>query len=210
MFFFRVYIVLTHGSHGCYAIELFHEYFDHPEAIVNGFDHVDCANLFFSAARVCIFFDKNGVFDKRGAPLMPEQFTKKFKRSPLPCSPPLTEKDWKHQALQFLEQGRSRALLDSIVRGEKIVTPMQRRLLIDDFVFAAKESIRVKRRSDSVLSSPHSRSASMSGANTPISPIESIDLLELASKYDGESSEIPIPSTEYQKRYAINLRSYSG
>jgi hypothetical protein len=175
---------------------------------VNGFDHVDCANLFFSAARVCIFFDKKGVFDKRGASLMPEQFTKKFKRSSLPCSPPLTEKDWRHQALQFLEQGRSRALFESIVRGEKIVTPMQRRLLIDDVVFAAKESIRVRRRSDSVLSPPSSRSASMSGANSPTSPIDSNDLLELAGQEDGEGLDIPIPSTESQKRCVINPRTY--
>ncbi|QDS68798.1 hypothetical protein FKW77_005973 [Venturia effusa] len=179
-------------NHGCYAIELFHEYFDQPNAIVNGFDHVDCANLFFSAARICIFFDKIGIFDKRGNPLGPAQFNKMFKRTPLPCTPLLTEKDWRHQALQFLEQGRSRALLDSIVRGERVVTSMQRRLLIDDFVFAAQESIRVQRRDDSKSSLPASRSSSMSGTS---SPLESSDILELAGQDQGEGSDTPTQST---------------
>lgn len=166
---------------------------------MNGFDHVDSANLFFSAARICIFFDKIGIFDKRGNLLSPARFNKMFnKRSPLPCTPPLAEKDWRHQALQFLEQGRSRALLDSIVKGERIVTSMQRRLLIDDFIFAAQESIRVKKRTDSVSSLPNSRSASMSGAN---SPIESTDLLELAGQDHGEGSYTPTLTTPLNHRF---------
>jgi CHAT domain-containing protein len=143
---------------GCFATELFHKHFDHPESRVYGFDHVDCANLFFSAARVCIYFDKHGFSYRRGNLIKPTQFK---------CRPKLTEEDWRHQALHFLEQGRSRALLESIVRGEKFVTPMQRRLLLDDVAFAVKESIRFN-RSNSLLTPPsHSRASSMSSVASP-------------------------------------------
>jgi CHAT domain-containing protein len=141
-------------NQGCFATELFHKHFDHPESRVYGFDHVDCANLFFSAARVCIFFDQHGFTDRKGQAIKPTQFK---------YNPKLTEEDWRHQALHFLEQGRSRALLESIVRGEKFVTPMQRRLLLDDVAFAVRETIRINKR-DSLLTPPsHSRASSMSG-----------------------------------------------
>lgn len=141
-------------NHGCFATELFHKHFDPPQAQVNGLDHRDCANLFFSAARVCVQFHRYGVFDERRRSLSPEQFTNKFKKDALPCSPPLTEKDWKHQALHFMEQGRSRALLESILRGdpeEPLVTNMQRRYLMADVALAARESIRIKKKRDSFL-----------------------------------------------------------
>ncbi|KAG4433271.1 hypothetical protein IFR05_011241 [Cadophora sp. M221] len=149
-------------NHGCFATELFHKHFDPPQAQVNGLDHRDCANLFFSAARVCVQFHRYGVFDERRRPLSPEQFTSQFKKDPLPCSPPLTEKDWKHQALHFMEQGRSRALLESILRGdpeEPLVTNMQRRYLMADVALAARESIRIKKKRDSFLLGVDSRSS---------------------------------------------------
>ncbi|QDS76542.1 hypothetical protein FKW77_006205 [Venturia effusa] len=61
-----------------------------------------CANLFMSAARICVYFHQKG-----------ERYTK----SPgdlSACDPPLTGTDWAHQALHFLETGRSRVLFDSI------------------------------------------------------------------------------------------------
>jgi CHAT domain-containing protein len=139
-------------NQGCFATELFHKHFDHPDSRVFGFDHVDCANLFFSAARVCISFNKHGYTTK------PTDFK---------CQPKLTEEDWKHQALHFLEQGRSRALLESIVRGEKFVTPMQRRLLLNDVAFAVRESIRINKQSSLLTPPSQSRSGSMSGLNSP-------------------------------------------
>jgi tetratricopeptide (TPR) repeat protein len=141
-------------NHGCFATELFHKHFDPPQAQVNGLDHEDCANLFFSAARVCVQFHRDGYRDSHGNKLTPELFTRQFKTDALPCSPPLTEKDWQHQALHFMEQGRSRALLESILKGDPeqpIVTAIQRKYLMADVAFAARETIRIKKRRDSFL-----------------------------------------------------------
>jgi CHAT domain-containing protein len=165
-------------NQGCFATELFHKHFDHPESRVFGFDHVDCANLFFSAARVCIFFDKNRFADHNGNLIKPKQFR---------CRPKLTEEDWRHQALHFLEQGRSRALLESIVRGEKFVTPMQRRLLLDDVAFAVKESIRINKRGSIPTPPFQSRAGSMSSL---ISPRDSLRNSGTLSPVDASSKQL--------------------
>src|ERR1700712_4053943 len=96
--------------------------------MIFGHDHVDCANLFFSAARMCIYFDQNGFFDELGNKLLPVSFTDRFKTHAFRCSPPLEEVDWRQQALWFIEHGRSRALLESIVRGEEEIVPRQKKL----------------------------------------------------------------------------------
>jgi CHAT domain-containing protein len=168
-------------NHGCFATELFHKHFDYPEAQVNGFDHSDCANLFFSAARVCIFFHQNGVFNERGESLTPKKFTSHFKRDLLPCSPALTEEDWMHQAFHFMEQGRSRALLESILKGgpdEPLVTGMQRRFLMADVAFAATESLR-KHKRDSLLSVADPRSATKDASVSPDNSLQDFSLLDL-------------------------------
>lgn len=60
-----------------------------------------CANLFMSAARICVYFhEKGSTYPKK-----PHEM--KFVT-------PLTGRDWAHQALYFLESGRSRVLLDSM------------------------------------------------------------------------------------------------
>ncbi|PBP23017.1 hypothetical protein BUE80_DR006129 [Diplocarpon rosae] len=182
-------------NHGCFATELFHIFFDPPQAQVNGLDHRDCANLFFSAARVCVLFHQGGVINGRGLTLSPEDFTRQFKKDPLPCSPPLTEKDWKHQALHFMEQGRSRALLESMLRGdpeEPLVTPIQRRYLMANVALAARESIRIKKKRDSVLlgvsvmpnlAQESLQDLSLLGSEDP-SPLESPDALIGAPSHD--------------------------
>ncbi|KAN0116962.1 CHAT domain containing protein [Hyaloscypha variabilis] len=161
-------------NHGCFATELFHKHFDPPRAQVNGLDHNDCANLFFSAARVCVLFHQNGGYSSQGRLLTPEQFTLHFKGDLLPCSPPLTERDWKHQALHFMEQGRSRALLESILKGdpeEPLVTAMQRKYLMADVAWIARETIRIKKKRDYYLMAADSRSLTLpSPANHKDSP----------------------------------------
>lgn len=60
-----------------------------------------CANLFMSAARICVYFHGKGkTYNKK--PYEIEFDTR------------LTGRDWAHQALYFLESGRSRVLLDSM------------------------------------------------------------------------------------------------
>lgn len=79
-------------NHGCFATELFHDYYDLPQAhVINGFDHSACTNLFFSAARICVMFAQTGIRDDQGTPLTPKQFSNRFENDKLPCSPPLRE-----------------------------------------------------------------------------------------------------------------------
>ena len=127
-------------NHGCYATELFHQHFNVASEEFYDHDHIDCANLFFSAARVCIAF-QDSKFKSANDRLI----------TPRDCKvePSLGETSWTQQALYFMEQGRSRALLDSIVRGEEYIPRLQRRLLdnaIDSVVWSAQASIHVKRR----------------------------------------------------------------
>jgi CHAT domain-containing protein len=142
-------------NHGCFATELFHEYYDLPQApAINGFDHSDCTNLFFSAAKICVLFSQTGIFDELGKKLTPKKFSNKFKEDKLPCSPPLTEIDWLHQALYFMEKGRSRALLDLILSDDDekpLITGVKRKYLMADVVMAAKENEVLRKKRDSYL-----------------------------------------------------------
>ncbi|KIW07367.1 uncharacterized protein PV09_02213 [Verruconis gallopava] len=148
-------------NHGCYATELFHQHFDQPYNHLYTHDHIDCANLFFSAARVCISFHECDFKDGKNRSITPPSCTK--------IEPKLVEDTWKQQALHFLEQGRSRSLLDSIVRGDEVVPSLQRKLLdtaIDSFAYAARASIRIMKgdssRPTSATSSPDSQAVSPS------------------------------------------------
>jgi hypothetical protein len=150
-------------QHGCHETDLFHKHFDNiPYAQVYEYDHIDCANLFFSAARVCIAFHEHQFKDGRGRLVGPRVCK---------VEPSLLESTWTEQALHFLEQGRSRALLDSIYRGEEFVPPFQRKLLdsaVDSVAYAAQASIRIKKRDsllpDSTPSSPPSQAVSPTDA----------------------------------------------
>ncbi|KAF4628827.1 hypothetical protein G7Y89_g9327 [Cudoniella acicularis] len=177
-------------NQGCFATELFHKHFDPPQAQVNGFDHNDCTNLFFSAARVCVLFHDKGVFDEHGTPLNPKEFTLRFKNDKLPCSPPLTERDWQHQALHFMEQGRSRALLETILRGdpEEPVTARQRRYHMVDVALAARETIRIKKRTESFLAAAESRSVTLP---TPLGEKYSLEEYMLLGINNNTSPSLP-------------------
>ena len=154
-------------NHGCYATELFNQRFSKSHATVYDHDHVDCANLFFSASRVCISFHINeDLTDRKGRRITPRDCK---------MEPSLAETSWMQQALYFMEQGRSRALLDSIARGEEYVPRLQRNLLdnaIDSVVWAAQASIQIKKR-DSLLfpgtppASPPSQAVSPSSESPP-------------------------------------------
>lgn len=148
-------------NHGCFATELFHKHLDPPRAQVNGLDHIDSANLFFSAARVCVQFHRDGVRNAQGHSMSPKQFTNEFKDDPLPCSPQLTERDWMHQALHFMEQGRSRALLESIIKEDP--EPLDTAIRMADVALAARETIRIekKRKRDLGILEAQSLSASI-------------------------------------------------
>lgn len=152
-------------NHGCYASEVYNEFFDAKEASVSGFDHSDCANIFFSAARICERFDS---IDYSVTP-------KRFK-----CKgPELTCQDWKHQALHFLEKGRSRALLDSINRG--CVVDGLRRRLIKKLIVLVAEAARtiIKERTSAYSSIQHSRTSSISGGMS-MAQMSSLTKSELA------------------------------
>lgn len=135
-------------NHGCHALEVFHEFFDSNETTLSGFDHSDCANIFFSAARIC------HEFDTLGHKITPTLF---------PCKgPQLLCRDWKQQALHFLETGRARSLLDTINRGN-VVKEIRRRL-IKKAITVVTEAARVvlKTRSYAMSSSDSSRTPSIS------------------------------------------------
>lgn len=151
-------------NHGCYASEVYNEFFDTKEASVSGFDHSDCANIFFSAARVC------QQFDSMEYSVPPKQFRCK--------GPNLTCPDWKHQALHFLEKGRSRALLDSINRG-CVVDGIRRRLIKKTIILVAEAARTIiKQRSSAFSTLQHSRTPSISGG-LPVVQLSSFTKPEL-------------------------------
>lgn len=152
-------------NHGCYASEVYNEFFDAKEASVSGFDHSDCANIFFSAARICERFDSIDYC------VTPKRFKCK--------GPELTCQDWKHQALHFLEKGRSRALLDSINRG--CVVDGLRRQLIKKLIVIVAEAARtiIKERTSAYSSMQHSRTPSTSGGIS-VAQMSSLTKSELA------------------------------
>jgi CHAT domain-containing protein len=112
--FTRMGDALRHYSKGCDLIEYHRDRSEHPEARITNHDHLICANLFFAAARVCIYFGEHSY------QILPTNFQ---------CDSSLTAKDWNHQALDFLERGRSRALLESMIRNETLLPVRQRDLL---------------------------------------------------------------------------------
>lgn len=166
-------------NHGCFVTGLFHKHFDPPRSQVNILDHDDCTNLFFSAARVCVLFHQKDGFRAGDKLLTPEEFTRQFKRDGLPCSPPLTEKNWNYQALHFMEQGRSGALLESILGGgstKPLVTAIQKKYLMVDVALAARETIRIKKKIDAALVAAGSfQNYSLLGLNEDPTPIPEID-----------------------------------
>ncbi|KAF2642730.1 hypothetical protein P280DRAFT_478809 [Massarina eburnea CBS 473.64] len=99
---------------GCCASELYKKITDsHPDGSnLWLFDRSDWANVFFSAARICTKFVENPPLDKEKRTILPHQ---------LKCEGQLlSSRDWKHQALDFLEQGRARSLLHSISSGSTV------------------------------------------------------------------------------------------
>jgi CHAT domain-containing protein len=118
-------------DNGCQLIGLCHVKFDPPQFPVTGFDHRVCANLFTSAARVCLGFAESPIS------LSPAE---------VGCNPLLREMDWKHQALEFVERGRSRALLNAILEN-KMVVPREPRELMEKVLQAFKHAL--QRREDS-------------------------------------------------------------
>ncbi|KAF1930896.1 uncharacterized protein M421DRAFT_418372 [Didymella exigua CBS 183.55] len=118
-------------NYGCHASEAYYSLSNTDKAIISDFDHPDCANIFFSAARVCHYLDRTGYA------IMPRSFPT--------TGPQLTCVDWKHQALHFLERVRARALLDTIVRS--VAEDESRRLASLSLVAYAARSLLVKRAS---------------------------------------------------------------
>jgi CHAT domain-containing protein len=97
---------------GCRNIEVRHFQADVPNATVMTHDHLDCANLFFSAARVCILFHEHNFLDADNRHLTPFM---------VQISPVLRELSWQKQALRFLERGRARALWDAVKRNRNLM-----------------------------------------------------------------------------------------
>lgn len=136
-------------NYGCYARELFDEFFDSHGAKFMLFDRSEAANIFFSAARICIIFDKEGLLDKNGNGILPQQLKWNGSR--------LTGRTWKHQALHYLEQGRSRALLNSIIK-RSAVTERQRKFIkeavMNPMALVAHAAARAIKNGGSLAASP--------------------------------------------------------
>jgi CHAT domain-containing protein len=89
---------------GCFLSNVFHKHFNRPASLVTILDHDFCSALFISAARLCCEFAEMDV-----------QLTKRPKDHK-EIKPLLDCTDWNMQALVFLEKGKARSLLDSIVQ----------------------------------------------------------------------------------------------
>ncbi|KAH6615353.1 CHAT domain-containing protein [Boeremia exigua] len=159
-------------NHGCYTSKVFNEFFNTSEATVSGFDHSDCANIFFSAARVCHHFDSIGYR------ISPRLFSCK--------GPNLTCQDWKDQALHFLEQGRARALLDSINRG-RVVNDVRRRLIKNNILLLTEAAVKVLRQRGSAMSSTYSSRVPSVSAGVPVSQLPMLTKLDFTRRNHGHS-----------------------
>ncbi|KAI1332040.1 hypothetical protein F5Y16DRAFT_212211 [Xylariaceae sp. FL0255] len=106
-------------SEGCSLMDIHREHLEDPEAMLTSHDHSDSSNLFFSAARVCIYFHQNNFNTA------PEVF------------PRLKEQDWAHQALYFLERGKARALLRSIERYSETNFPERKKVTFKELALEA-------------------------------------------------------------------------
>lgn len=134
---------LKYYNEGCYLTNLYHEHFDHPNALFTGLDHDYCSTLFFSAARVCLYFDEHL------SPIRPNEFD---------CNPPLEAEDWRHQALIFLERGRARALLDSLIHAKILSKPWKELKAVVGAV-ASEANARLKGHKSRDRSRSHSASS---------------------------------------------------
>ncbi|KAF3043268.1 hypothetical protein E8E12_010213 [Didymella heteroderae] len=178
-------------NHGCYAFGIFNEFFDAKEASVSGFDHSDCANIFFSAARIC------QQFDSMGYSVAPKLFECK--------GPNLTCRDWKHQALHFLEKGRSRALLDSINRG-CVVDGIRRRLIKKTIILVAEAARTIlKQRASAFSSMQHSRTPSVSGG-IPVAQMSTLPKPELTLPHQDRSRSDSFVQPELSPLREVNRR----
>lgn len=117
-------------QYGCYVTESFHIHLDDPNGSIFSQDHIDCADLFFSAARMCIFFDRNGFFDELGKKFLPRGFMERFKGHTFRRSPPLWQADWRQQDRRLIELGRSRAMLESVISGEEKIVPQHKKVFL--------------------------------------------------------------------------------
>ncbi|TGJ79623.1 hypothetical protein E0Z10_g9155 [Xylaria hypoxylon] len=117
---------LTTYSRGCEETELHHSYMELPQARLTSHDHIDCSNLFFSASRICIYFHQYEH------DVLPPDF---------PCIPVLTELDWAHQALYFLERGKARALLRSIERYSEGTVSEQNKMTLKDIAWEIRHMV---------------------------------------------------------------------
>ena len=154
-------------NRGCHALEIYYEFFDSNESTVSGFDHSHCANIFFSAARICHNFDVIGHC------VSPRSFGRKART--------LTCLDWKHQALHFLEKGRARALLDSINRGS-VVDGIRRRLIKKTIIFVAEAAQSLLRKRNSAISSARSSRAPSTSVGIPVTQMRTLTESDFSSR----------------------------
>ncbi|KAI1365318.1 hypothetical protein F5Y08DRAFT_304154 [Xylaria arbuscula] len=121
-------------TQGCEETEIHHSYMEPPQARLTSHDHIDCSNLFFSASRICIYFDRYKYV------ILPTDF---------PCIPALTEQDWARQALYFLERGKARALLRSIERYSEATASEQNKLTLKDVALEVRHMVSSGEQRDS-------------------------------------------------------------
>ncbi|KAI1334311.1 hypothetical protein F5Y15DRAFT_292835 [Xylariaceae sp. FL0016] len=144
-------------SQGCELMEIHQKHIERPDSHLTFHDHADCSNLFFSATRVCL------KFHERDYDVLPVDF---------PCTPRLTELNWRRQALYFLERGKTRALLRSVERCSEGAIPSRRKMTLRDLAREALDMVASRRHnslqgsqldSDSPMLSSSSRDAVLEG-----------------------------------------------
>lgn len=92
-------------ARGSATIESQRRLFLDPDVRISNFGQSSAGNVFRAAARVCVKLHKNGE------PVNPHEFN---------CEPPLTSEHWDEQALLFLELGKARQLLDSVLNNDNV------------------------------------------------------------------------------------------
>ncbi|KAI1131933.1 hypothetical protein F5Y10DRAFT_25981 [Nemania abortiva] len=128
-------------SRGCEETEIHHNYLEFPEAWLTSHDHIDCSNLFFSATRICVYFHQ---YEYRVLPV------------DMHCIPALTEPNWAHQALYFLERGKARALLRSIERYSEAAVPGQEKITFKEVAREVRHMVSSGEQKHSSKVSSHS------------------------------------------------------
>lgn len=173
---------------GCHAGDLFDSVYD--------YDHSDCASLFFSAARVCISFEQNAFRSRRGQLIGLGRYL---------FNPILTETNWKSQALQFLEQGRARALLHYVGQHHATI-PTEVKNVLTELLAAVKgvhSNMRKRKRDsfsiafDSIVDAPILNGIHPEG-QTPLSTIacQALHGSIGAPEHQLHDQQIPISSRE--------------